>query len=81
MLKISALTKGTPEETIEKALEFFGPGGYGLKVSQRGSGCAYFIGGGGEIMITTCLQGKRTSVDIEAREWEHQAREFLRHLS
>ncbi len=80
MLKIAGQTKVTPEKTIIKAMEFFGPRGYGLKVTQRGTTCAYFEGGGGDILITACIQGKRTNVDIEAREWEYQAREFLRNL-
>jgi hypothetical protein len=81
VLKIAEYTKRTPEEAINKAVEFFGPNGYGLKVTQRGPACAYFAGGGGDVLVTACTQKRRTYVDIEAREWEYQAREFLRSLS
>jgi hypothetical protein len=81
MLKIAKQTKLAPEEAIKKAIEFFGPVGYGLKVTEKGYTCAYFEGGGGDILVTAYVDNNITYVDIEAREWEYQAREFLRKLS
>lgn len=80
MLKIAGKTKLSPEEAIKKAVEFFGPGGYGLKVNQQNPTCVYFEGGGGGIQITACIEGKRTSVDLESREWDYQVKEFLRKI-
>jgi hypothetical protein len=76
MLKLNVRTKSKPEEVVKKALEFFGPGGYGLKVTEQSDTCAYFEGGGGGIEVTACSYGKGTSVDMETREWEYQVKEF-----
>ncbi len=46
MLKIATKTKLSPEEAIKRAVEFFGPGGYGLEVKEQSFDCAYFEGGG-----------------------------------
>ncbi|MFC2051430.1 hypothetical protein ACFLT4_01695 [Chloroflexota bacterium] len=76
MLKLNVRTKRKPDEVVKKALEFFGPGGYGLKVTEQNDTCAYFEGGGGEIAVTSCTDDKGTSVDMETREWEYQVKEF-----
>ena len=80
MLKLNVKTKRKPEEVVKKALEFFGPGGYGLKVIKESDTCAYFEGGGGGIEITVCTDDKGTSVDLETREWEYQVGEFARKI-
>ncbi len=76
MLKLSVKTKRKPEEVVKKALEFFGPSGYGLKVTEQSDTCAYFEGGGGGINVTACTDNTETSVDLETREWEYQVKEF-----
>jgi hypothetical protein len=76
MLKLNVKTKRKPEEVVKEALGFFGPGGYGLKVTEQGDACASFEGGGGSITVTACTEDKRTSVDLETREWENQIKEF-----
>jgi hypothetical protein len=76
MLKLNVRTKLKPDEVVKKALGFFGPGGYGLKVTDQSDTCAYFEGGGGGIEVTTCTDDKGTSVDLETREWEYQVKEF-----
>jgi hypothetical protein len=76
MLKLNVRTKTKPEEVVKKALEFFGPGGYGLKVTEQSDSCAYFEGGGGGIAVIACTDDKGTSVDLETREWEYQVKEF-----
>jgi hypothetical protein len=76
MLKLNVRTKSKPEEVAKKALEFFGPGGYGLKVTEQSDTCVYFEGGGGGVEVTVCTDEKGTSVDLETREWEYQVKEF-----
>jgi hypothetical protein len=76
MLKLNVRTKLKPDEVVKKALGFFGPSGYGLKVTEHSDTCAYFEGGGGGIEVTTCADDKGTSVDLETREWEYQIKEF-----
>ncbi|MBI2836087.1 MAG: hypothetical protein HYX85_00135 [Chloroflexi bacterium] len=77
MLKISAKSKLAPGEVMNKAFAFFGPSGYGLRVKEQNEGCITFEGGGGGVQISACVEGKGATVDVEAREWENQAREFL----
>lgn len=65
---------------IDRAKEFFGPGGYGLKTTDQGDECATFEGGGGDVRITTCHEDGMTTVDMETREWENQVKEFARKI-
>jgi hypothetical protein len=76
MLKLSTTTKLKPEEVIKKAVSFFGPGGYGLKVIQQNETNVTLEGGGGMVDISAGAEDKKTSVDFETREWEIQVKEF-----
>jgi hypothetical protein len=80
MLKLSTKTNMKPEDVMSKALGFFGPGGYGLKVTERGDTCATFEGGGGGVRLTVCKEDGKTSVDMETTEWENQVKEFARKI-
>ncbi len=80
MLKIVTKTKLSPEEAIKRAVEFFGPGGYGLEVKNQSPGCTYFEGGGGGVNVIACAEEKRTSVELESREWDYQVKEFIRKI-
>lgn len=80
MLKLNIRTKHNPGEVVKKALEFFGPGGRGLKVTEQSDTCVSFEGGGGRITVTACTDDKGTSVDLETREWEYQIKEFARKI-
>ena len=77
MLRIATKTKLRPEEAIKRAIEFFGPDGYGLEVKERAPSCAYFEGGGGGVQVTACVVGKQTSVELESREWDYQVKKFI----
>ena len=77
MLKIATKTKLSPEEVIKRAVGFFGPDGYGLEVKNEDPGCASFGGSGGGISVTTCIEDKETSGELESREWDYQAKEFI----
>ncbi len=81
MLKIATKTKLSPEEAVKRAVEFFGPGGYGLEVKTQTPACAYFEGGGGIVNVTACAEEKRTSVELESREWDYQVKEFIGKIS
>jgi hypothetical protein len=76
MLKLNVKTKRSPADVVKKALEFFGAGGYGLKVTQQSDTCISFEGGGGDIAVTACAERKGASVDIETQGWENQVQEF-----
>jgi hypothetical protein len=80
MLKLNVRTKRSPADVVKKAVEFFGPGGYGLKVTQQSDTRISFEGGGGDITVIACVDNEAASVDIETGEWEHQVREFARKI-
>jgi len=80
MLQLNVRTKRKPEEVVKKALEFFGPGGFGLTVTREADGCASFEGGGGMVNVAACTDDKGTSVDLETREWERQLKEFAQKI-
>ena len=77
MLSIAAKTKLKPEEVIKRAVDFFGPKGYKLTVKEQSADCASFEGGGGGVEVSTCIEGKQTSVDFTSREWDYQVKEFI----
>jgi hypothetical protein len=81
MLKIAAKTKLSPEETIKRAIAFFGPGGYGLEVKAQKADCVYFEGGGGGVEVTASMGKEGTSVELESQEWDYQAKEFTHTIS
>jgi len=70
-------SKLSPAKVLEKAVEFFGPGGLGLEVKEKGGGCARFEGGGGHVFIEVCRKGKGADVDLETREWDYQVKQFM----
>ncbi len=76
MLKIATKTKLSSGEVVKRAVEFFS-GRYGLEVKEQSPTCAYFEGSGGGVNVTTCAEGKGTSVELESREWDYQVKEFI----
>ncbi|MBI2909024.1 MAG: hypothetical protein HYX92_15380 [Chloroflexi bacterium] len=78
MLRIETRTKLSPEKAIEGAVSFFGPGGYGLTVNAKGPCCVEFEGAGGGVEVTTSADGSETKVELLSREWDNQAKEFIR---
>ncbi len=39
--------------------------------------CVTFEGGGGHVSVAICEKGKGSEVELETREWDYQAREFM----
>jgi hypothetical protein len=77
MLNISTKTKMTPEEVIKKAIAFFGPNGYKLKIINQTDTSISFEEQGGGIDISACRQKSYSSVDFISREWDFQVKEFI----
>ncbi len=77
MIRLEKHIRMKPEDAISKAVEFFGPKGYGLQVYESGPLCAKFEGGGGSVEVTSCADGKGATVEIVAQEWDNQAQEFM----
>ena len=81
MIRMTAKTKMSPEETIKRAVAFFGAGGYGLEVKEQSAGYVYFEGGGGGVEVKAVAEGKGASVELVSREWDYQVKEFLGTIS
>jgi hypothetical protein len=77
MLRISKTSKLNPEEIITKASSYFGKGGEGLDETERGSCCISFSGAGGFVTVTVCEKDNKREVQVETREFEYQAEQFL----
>jgi len=79
MISIEKQSRLVPSQVIDRAVSFFGPGGWGLEVVERAECCARFEGGGGHVFVQAAggEQGKGSTVSVESQEWEHAAREFL----
>jgi hypothetical protein len=78
VLRIATKTKLTPEDVIKKAVKFFGPDGYKLKISSQTETAASFEGSGGTIEISACTDEGKTTVDFLSREWDFQVKEFIK---
>ena len=77
MIRISKKCRLKSEEIIEKASRYFGQGGEGLEEIERGSCCISFSGAGGFVTVTVCEKDNEREVEVEAREFEYQAKQFL----
>jgi hypothetical protein len=80
MIKIAKQTGLAPEKVINRASKFFGKGGEGLEEKERTPCCISFEGGGGYVSISIYDEEKHRMVDVETREFEYQAKQFLRTL-
>ncbi len=80
MLRIATNTKLKPEEVINQALNFFGPSGYGLEIKEQSPNYAYFEGTDGYIEVSSYTDETVTSVELVSREWDYQAREFIKNI-
>jgi hypothetical protein len=77
MIRISKKTRLKTDEILENALRYFGKGGEGLDETDRGPCCISFSGAGGYVTVTVYEKADQREVDIEAREFEYQAKKFL----
>ena len=79
MIRMAKNTKLSSEQVIAKAVEVFGPGGWGLEVEESDACCARFVGTGGYVFFQATeneIDGNREVV-VEGREWDYQIRDFV----
>ena len=81
MIRMSVKTKLSPEEVAKRALNFFGPGGYGMEVKNEATGYVCLEGGGGLVEVIASAEAKGASVELVSREWDYQLKEFLGNIS
>jgi hypothetical protein len=80
MMRYEVTTSLTPEEVIEDAIAYFGPGSTGLEVSSRTVQGVVLQGGGGYVAVRV-QPGDKTTVDIETREWDYPVHQFMARIS
>jgi hypothetical protein len=78
MLRISKKSRLKADEILAKSSQYFGKeGGEGLDETERRGCCISFSGGGGYVTVTVCEQADQREVEVETREFEFQAKQFL----
>ena len=79
MIRMAKQARLKPEENIVSAVISFGQKGERLEERERNQCCAYFEGGGC-VAISIADERKTRNLDIETREFEYQAKRFLKTL-
>jgi hypothetical protein len=79
MILVGKETKRSAAQVLEQAIDFFGPNGVGLEITQQEATHVQFQGGGGYVAVRVQPQQDRGKheVEIESREWENDAKRFL----
>ena len=80
MKRIAKDSRRDSEAVMAAATSFFGPGGLGLRISERSEGCVTFEGGGGFVRVSSEPRDRGSTVEVEAAEWEQPATQFLADL-
>ena len=82
MIRVGKESKQNPTKVLERAVEFFGPEGLGLDFTQRDADSVHLQGGGGYVVVRAhrAPQSTLTTVDIESREWDRDAKRFLEEI-
>jgi len=78
-MRIEAKTKMEPAKVMTMARNFFGAE-LGLTEAQADAEVAVFVGGGGGAAIGTHREGRTTTVELLSREWDVQAKQFIKKL-
>lgn len=79
-MRYEVTTGLTPRQALELAMTHFGPHGAGLHIVSQANLSLVFQGGGGHIAISA-QAGKKTTLEIETREWDFAVREFMAQVS
>lgn len=79
MIVVSFESSRDQEEILNKAVEYFRDK-VGLKITERDSCCVYFSDESqtGYVNVTLTEERNKLKVNIESREYEYQAKEFIR---
>jgi hypothetical protein len=77
MLRIAKQSRLKTDEILVQASRYFGKGGEGLDETERAPCCISFSGAGGYVTVTVCEQNQQREVEVETREFEYQAKQFL----
>lgn len=82
-LRLGKEVNKTPNAVIEEAISFFGKDGEGLPVIRLDDTTVYFATAVGHVQVTavpTDDPNNGTDIDVQAREYEHSARRFIKEI-
>lgn len=77
MARYGVETNKSPEEVIQKAVDYFGAEGLGLSVISEDQCCVTFEGGGGYVSVAASQEEDNSTVELETREWDYHVKKFM----
>ena len=80
-MRYEITTKLSPQAAMAYAKDYFGPQGIGLEVTDEHETCVIFLGGGGHVSVVACPGAKKTTLQLETREWDYPVRQFMTQVS
>ena len=75
MIRLSFETKNNRETIINKAITYFEKAG--LKLIEQADCCIFFESSTGFVRVTLNEHEDKTEVEIESREYEYYAKDFI----
>ncbi len=78
MIVLSFETQKSQKEILDKAVKYFAEE-VGLEVTERSDCCVHFQDKNqlGHIKVTLSQKGAKFEVDVESREYDYQAKQFV----
>jgi hypothetical protein len=80
-MRYQVSTKLSLPDALAQAKDYFGPQGVGLEVVDERDTCITFLGGGGHVSVLACPEEKKTTLELETREWDYAVRQFMQKVS
>jgi hypothetical protein len=76
IMRYEVTTTLAPQAAIAYAKNYFGPQGIGLEVIDEHETSVTLMGGGGHVSVVACSGEKKTTLELETREWDYPVRQF-----
>ena len=80
-MRYEVMTKLSPQAAIARAKDYFGLQGVGLDIIDEHDTHVSFAGGGGHVSVVACAGEKKTTLELETREWDYPVRQFMSEVS
>ena len=80
-MRYEVTTTLSPQAAITYAKNYFGLQGIGLEVIDEHETSVTLKGGGGHVSVIACSDGKKTTLELETREWDYPVRQFMQEVS
>ena len=77
MIVVSFETKKDQEEILDEAVKYFRDN-VGLEITEKNSCCVHFGNKLGYVNVTLTQEQDKFKVDVESREYEYHAKQFVK---